>query len=247
LWTRSVAHPLPLFGERVLRRPEATYRYFEPGRAKLAAAVVRGHLEPIPLAGERWLYLGAAGGTTASYVADLVGPEGAVYAIEKSPRPFVRLLSVAERCPNLLPILTDARRPQESLGLVPPVDGLYADVAQPDQVDIVLAQAAEFLKSGGSLLLALKTASMGRDRTPEEHARRARELLRPTFGTAPPLSLDPFHRRHYLIAGRAREGAFANEPEERQGAIPRPSSGRAPGRRRFHRGLAERYAARDPR
>ena len=104
LWTETVGRLPPVYGERWRTFGPASYRAFEPGRSKLAAALTRGWSGPLPAPGERWLYLGAATGTTASHVADLVGPAGRVYAVERSLRPFARLLRLAERWPNLLPI-----------------------------------------------------------------------------------------------------------------------------------------------
>ena len=51
-----------------------------------AAAVIAGvdniHIKP----GAKVLYLGAASGTSVSHVSDIVGPQGAVYAVEFSHR-----------------------------------------------------------------------------------------------------------------------------------------------------------------
>lgn len=55
-------------------------------RSKLAASVLAGvdniHIKP----GAKVLYLGAASGTSVSHVSDIVGPDGAVYAVEFSHR-----------------------------------------------------------------------------------------------------------------------------------------------------------------
>lgn len=223
-WTVAAGEPTAIRGVRLLARGEMSVRHLDPARSKLGAALARGLSGPIPGVGERWLYLGAAAGTTAAHVADLVGPRGSVFAVEKSVRPFARLLEVAEAYPNLLPILADARQPLDLGPLVPMVDGIYADIAQPDQLEIVRSNAAEFLRPGGALLFALKTASMGRDRTPEEHAREGRRILGADFELAPPVPLDPFHRRHYMLGGRAH------------GAAPAGSRGRSRGRVRLVRG-----------
>ncbi|HEV2316775.1 MAG TPA: fibrillarin-like rRNA/tRNA 2'-O-methyltransferase [Thermoplasmata archaeon] len=212
-WTASAAADAPVYGERVLHRGREIYRSFEPGRSKLAAAIAKGWKGPFPGPGEFWLYLGAAGGTTASHVADLVGPGGGVFAIEKSVRPFVRLLRVAERYPNLYPVLGDVRRWEEYDGLVAPVDGLYADLAAPDQVRLVEENARAFLRPRGRLLLALKTASMGRERSPEEHRLEAFGRLGRSFELRAGVNLEPFHKRHYFVGGQLRpSGGLGAEP-----------------------------------
>ena len=229
LWTETVGAPPSVFGERWTEVDGRTYRSFEPSRSKLASAVLKGWTGALPGPGERWLYLGAASGTTASYVADLVGPTGRVYALERSLRPFSRLLGLAERWPNLLPILGDARMPRTYSGLVPPVDGVYADIAQPDQVEIVRSHAELYLRgAGGRVLVALKTASMGRENSAAGHLARSEEALRPVLHLAPSVPLDPFHRAHYLVGGRVRPTLFGAPPVR----ATRLSLGRSPARPR---------------
>jgi rRNA 2'-O-methyltransferase fibrillarin len=41
---------------------------------------------------------------------------------------------MAKQRPNVIPIIEDARHPQKYRMLVPMVDVIFADVAQPDQV-----------------------------------------------------------------------------------------------------------------
>jgi fibrillarin-like pre-rRNA processing protein len=228
LWTESVGSPPPVYGERWKAAEGRFLRTFEPGRSKLSAGLVRGWAGPLPSVGERWLYLGAASGTTASHIADLVGPEGRIYAVERSPRPFARLLALAARWPNLLPILGDARDPARYADLVPDVDGLYADVAQPDQIALARSNAELFLRgAGASILLALKTASLGRDLTPAAHLARSERELASLVRLSESVRLDPFHRGHYLLGGRAAPSAGAS--------VPRPATSRRgppPGRRR---------------
>src|SRR5271170_1536686 len=181
LFTESVGTPPPVYGERWVDTGSRTYRSFEPGRSKLSAGIVHDWTGPLPLEEERWLYLGAATGTTASHIADLVGPSGRVYALERSPRPLARLLALADRWPNLLPLLGDARDPRSYGWLVPPVDGVYADIAQPDQVEIVRRNAELYLsRPGASVVFALKTASMGRDREAAGHLLAAEQEISPT-------------------------------------------------------------------
>lgn len=63
--------------------------------------------------GSRVLYLGAASGTTVSHVSDLVGPTGAVYAVEFSHRSGRDLVNVAKKRTNIVPIIEDARHPHK--------------------------------------------------------------------------------------------------------------------------------------
>ena len=87
------------------------YRVWNPFRSKIASAVVSGvrniYMEP----GTKVLYLGAASGTTVSHVSDLVGPTGAVYAVEFSKRSGRDLVNMAKKRTNVIPIIEDARHP----------------------------------------------------------------------------------------------------------------------------------------
>ena len=226
LWTETVGELPPVYGERWTEFDGRRFRSFEPGRSKLAAGVVRGWEGDLPAPGERWLYLGAATGTTASHVADLVGPTGALYAVERSVRPFARLLALAERWPNLRPILADARDPAGYVGLVPIVDGVYADVAQADQLEIA-RRNIEWLGRGDGVrvILALKTASMGRHRSATGHRDAAESYLGEFMTLARSVALDPFHRGHFLVGGRwgtaAKLPAGAPRSPSRPRGLPR--------------------------
>lgn len=78
------------------------YRVWNPFRSKLAAGVLGGmdhiHISP----GKKVLYLGAASGTSVSHVADIVGPDGVVYAVEFSPRSGRDLINMAKKRTNVI-------------------------------------------------------------------------------------------------------------------------------------------------
>lgn len=205
-WTRALGDPPEVYGERLRFRDDDVWRGVDPTRSKLGAALCRG-LRELPIApGASVLYLGGASGTTASHVADLVGRRGAVYAVEKSPRPFQRLLDVARRWPNLYPVLADVRDPRSYLPWVPPVDALYLDVAQPEQPEIALEHARLFLRRGGGLLFALKVPSLRRRDGGPDPVEATRRTLSRVFDLAPPLGLEPFHRGHVMLTGLYRAG-----------------------------------------
>jgi rRNA 2'-O-methyltransferase fibrillarin len=87
------------------------YRVWNPFRSKIASAIVGGIENIYMKPGCKVLYLGAASGTTVSHVADLVGPEGAVYAVEFSKRSGRDLVNMAKKRTNVIPIIEDARHP----------------------------------------------------------------------------------------------------------------------------------------
>merc|ERR1711887_264051 len=163
LVTKNMAIGESVYGEkRIAVEDEAgkiEYRVWNPFRSKLAAAILRGvdkiHMPP----GSKVLYLGAASGTTVSHVSDVVGPEGMVYAVEFSHRSGRDLLNVAKKRTNVVPIIEDARHPYKYRMLVPMVDCVFADVAQPDQTRIVAINSSHFVKQGGHFVISIKARS----------------------------------------------------------------------------------------
>ena len=149
--------------------------------------------------------------------------------MERSVRPFARLLALAERWPNIRPILGDARDPTAYVNLVPPVEGVYADIAQPDQLEIVRRNGELLLSGEGArLLVALKTASMGRQRSASAHRASAEAALGEVATLAPSVTLEPFHKGHFMLGGRWGRSAPIAAP--RAGRLTR-RPGRPLGRR----------------
>lgn len=181
------------------------YRVWNPFRSKIAAAVLGGveslHIEP----GTKLLYLGAASGTTVSHCADIVGPTGAVYAVEFSHRSGRDLLGVAKKRTNVIPIVEDARHPHKYRMLVPLVDTIFADVAQPDQARIVALNAQYFLKAGGHFVISIKANCVDSTLDPNiVFASEVKKLQEENFKPHEQLTLEPYERDHAVVVGAYR-------------------------------------------
>jgi len=170
-------------------------RVWDPFRSKLSALYYTGTgIELTP--DMRVLYLGAANGTTVSHVADYTET---VYAVEFAPRPMQDLLEVARRRENIVPIMADATRPEQYAPLVEAVDLLYQDVAQPDQAAIAIRNGV-FLKTGGHLILMLKTRSVDVRKEPAEVFRETLDMLAAAgFTIQESVWLEPYHHDHAAI------------------------------------------------
>ncbi len=143
-----------------------------------------------------YLYLGAANGTTVSHVADYVD---VVYAVEFAPRPMQDLLEISRRRRNVIPIMADATRPEQYAPLVEAVDLLYQDIAQPEQARIAL-QNCSFLKTGGVLVLMLKTRSVDVRKEPAEVFQDTLDILQSDgLIVRESVWLAPFHHDHAAI------------------------------------------------
>jgi rRNA 2'-O-methyltransferase fibrillarin len=170
------------------------------------AAAVLGGIDNIWIApGTKVLYLGAAAGTTVSHVSDVVGPEGAVYAVEFSHRPGRDLLTVAKQRTNIIPIIEDARHPLKYRMLLGMVDTIFADIAQPDQARIVALNAHYFLKNGGHAVISVKASCIDSTAAPEAVFRReVGKLQAENFKPLEQLTLEPYERDHAVVIAEYR-------------------------------------------
>jgi len=176
------------------------YRVWNPFRSKLAAGVLNG-LDDIYIApGKKVLYLGAASGTSVSHVADIVGPEGTVYAVEFSLRSGRDLINMAKKRTNVTPIVEDARLPQKYRILVDMVDVIFADVAQPDQARIVALNAEHFLKNGGHIVISIKASCIDSTIPAEKvFASEVQNLKESKLKPLEQVTLEPYERDHAMV------------------------------------------------
>jgi fibrillarin-like pre-rRNA processing protein len=207
LATKNLVLGQRVYGEHLYSYEGAEYREWNVYRSKLAAALLKG-LQELPVReGDRILYLGIASGTTASHISDIIGPAGLIYGIEFSPRVIRDLLQIVPDRKNIVPILADAREPVKYRHLVGATRGLYADVAQPEQADIVVRNARLFLEDGGYLLLAIKARSVDVTSEPSEvYLREMRTLAEGGFDIKDVVHLDPFDKDHAMVYAIYRRG-----------------------------------------
>jgi fibrillarin-like pre-rRNA processing protein len=201
--TVNLTPGISVYGEQLLIADDTEYREWVHSKSKLASAMVRGLRVPDLKAGVHVLYLGAASGTTISHVSDIVGDTGIIFAVEFSTRPMRDLVSLAKQRTNIIPILADARRPSEYAHLVHGVDVLYADVAQPNQSELFLANAKMYLKSQGIGFIAVKTRSISqKDSSKKIFHGQIKELEEGGFSTIKTVDISKFHREHRVYLGK---------------------------------------------
>jgi len=200
LATRNLTPGVPILGEKLVKWEGKEYRLWSPYRSKLSAAILNG-LKRLPIAeGSTVLYLGAASGTTASYVSDIVGERGTVFCVEFAPRPMKELLRVCELRSNMVPLLADARRPESYAHLVTEVDSIYQDVAQPNQGEIFCLNVRAYLRRGGAGILMIKSRSVDVSRRPEDIFREEMDRLTGCgIRIEETVQLQPFDKDHIAI------------------------------------------------
>jgi fibrillarin-like pre-rRNA processing protein len=207
LATRNLVPGKTVYGEQVEKIEGEEYRLWDPYRSKFSAAILNG-LQTVPIRHDsKVLYLGAASGTTASHVSDIVGDGGHVYCIEFAPRSIRELVSNV--CPfrkNVSPILADARIPERYRMLVQKVDNIYCDIAQPEQAKVLADNADVFLAGEGGVMLAIKAQSIDVTKKPSEIFKRERRTVTARgFAVNEAVHLEPYAKAHLMIVAE-KEG-----------------------------------------
>ncbi len=206
LATLNLAPGRNVYGERLVRYEGAEYRVWDAFRSKLAAAILKG-LTIVPIKpNHHVLYLGAASGTTASHVSDIIGGKGHVYCIEFASRSLRDLVeNVCSTRVNMSPILEDARFPEKYSTFIPKeVDDVYCDIAQPEQAKVLADNADVFLKERGWMMLAVKAQSIDVTKDPSEVFKsEIRVLAKRGFRVEQALPLEPYDKAHAMILAQA--------------------------------------------
>ena len=204
LATRNFAPETKVYGERLVRFKNIEYRLWDPFRSKLAAAILKG-LETVPIQpAHKVLYLGAASGTTASHVSDIVGGKGHVYCIEFASRAIRQLVNnVCVFRTNMSPVLADARVPERYSALVGKVDDVYCDIAQPEQARVLADNADLVLVDSGWIVFAIKAQSIDVTKKPSEVYKREIETLKTRgFRVEEVVHLEPYDKAHAMIVAQ---------------------------------------------
>lgn len=205
LATRNLTPGRNVYGERLVKHKGVEYRLWDPFRSKLAAAILR-KLKNVPIKPRRnVLYLGAASGTTASHVSDIIGRKGHTYCVEFSPRSIRELVNnVCAFRLNMSPILEDARFPEKYAVLISgKVDDIYCDIAQPEQAKVLADNADSFLKKNGWIMLAVKAQSIDVTKEPSEVFKKELKVLKMRgFNVEEVIHLEPYDKAHAMIVAR---------------------------------------------
>lgn len=205
LATKNLSPGRNVYGERLVNFRGVEYRVWDAFRSKLAAAILK-NLKVVPIRpGHQVLYIGAASGTTASHVSDVVEEKGHVYCVEFASRSMRELINnVCLYRSNMSPILEDARFPEKYAILVRGrVDDIYCDIAQPEQAKILADNADLFLKKSGWIMLAVKAQSIDVTKEPTEvYQGEIRVLETRGFDVKEVVDLEPYDKAHVMIVAQ---------------------------------------------
>ena len=208
LATRNLTPGRSVYNEKLAKYKGTEYRIWDPFRSKLAAAILK-NLTTVPIKPtHQILYLGAASGTTASHISDIVGRQGHVYCIEFAHRAMRELINnVCAFRSNMSPILEDARLPRKyAMSIGRKVDEVYCDIAQPEQARILADNADLFLKKPGWIMLAVKAQSIDVTKRPSQIYKREVKTLKDRGFTAKEIvPLEPYDKAHAMVLASWRE------------------------------------------
>jgi len=203
LATENLVPGNQVYKEKLVIKKGVEYRLWDPFRSKLAAAIKNG-LEEFPFSEKSSvLYLGVSTGTTVSHISDIVGPRGIVFGVEHSSRVARDFLDrVATHRPNIVPIMQDARKPQEYFSVFGKIDVVYVDIAQPDQTEIAISNCRMFLKPKGYLFLVIKSRSIDVTKDPKRIIASEIKKLESSFETIQKIDLFPYDKDHAIVIAR---------------------------------------------
>ena len=204
LATRNLSPGRNVYGEKLIRYESVEYRIWDPFRSKLAAAILK-NLKTVPIKpNHKVLYLGAASGTTASHISDIVGEKGHVYCVEFAPRAIRELVNnVCTFRANMSPILEDARFPEKYSMFIGKVEDVYCDIAQPEQAKVLADNAELFLKKSGWITLAVKAQSIDVTKEPYEvYKHEVKVLEKRNFHIEQVVQLEPYEKAHAMIVAQ---------------------------------------------
>ncbi|XP_030559000.1 rRNA 2'-O-methyltransferase fibrillarin [Drosophila novamexicana] len=171
------------------------FRTWSPYQSKLAAALLKG-IEYIQIfEGTKVMYLGAASGCSVSHLADIVGEEGIVYAVETSPWANSELLELAKRRHNVVAITEDVTLPYKYRRIVvDSVDFLFCDTLHHEQLRLLILHARHYLRPGGHFAIMLPGA-------PQDCVSAVNRLHAEQLETLDQSSLLPFVHGQVMAAG----------------------------------------------
>ena len=200
LATQNLVPGNQVYNEKLVQHKGSEYRIWNPFRSKLAAAIMND-LKNFPFNQKSdVLYLGVSTGTTISHISDIVNQGGTIFGIEHASRVARDFLDrVASHRKNIVPIIQDARRPEEFFSVYKKVDIVYVDIAQPDQTNIAIENCKLYLKSGGYLFLVIKTRSIDVVKDPKMVIKDEIKKLETLFEIKQTIDLHPYDKDHAMV------------------------------------------------
>ena len=200
LYTKNLIPSSILFGESILKLNDLEYRQFDPIRSKLAAGIMKKISKSGIKEDDIVLYLGAAHGYTVSFLSDIIGSKGVIFAVDSAYKVFRSLFHVSNLRHNIVPIYADASKPVSYIKNICAVDVIYQDVAQKEQAEIFDANYSLYAKDGALGMLVVKTRSIDVAEQPAKVIDSVKKILHSlSYTILECKNLEPYEKDHALM------------------------------------------------
>jgi len=199
LFTVNLIPGKRVYEEDLVKQNNIEYREWDTYSSKLAAVIRNGCKNIFLRKNDVVLYLGSASGTTVSYVSDIVGKDGFVFAVDVAPRVMRDLIFNCNERKNIAPILVDANHTKDLIERVSAVDVIYQDIAQKNQVDILIKNINMFLKKEGYAIIAIKARSIDVTKNPKQIFKEVRERFEKELIIVDYRTLEPYQKDHCMF------------------------------------------------
>ncbi len=199
LYTINLIPGQNVYGEKLVKENGIEYREWDAFKSKLAASILKGSPNVGIRKNDVVLYLGAASGTTASHISDMIGKNGLIFAVDIAPRVMRDLIFLCYDRKNIAPILADANKVGDLKERISIVDVIYQDVAQKNQIEIFFRNVNLFLKNDGYALLAVKARSIDVTKQPKYIFKEVQEKLEKVLTIIDYRELEPYQKDHAMF------------------------------------------------
>ena len=199
LFTLNLIPGKRVYDEQLVKQNNIEYREWDPYSSKLASLILNNCSNIFLRKNDVVLYLGSSTGTTASYVSDIIGKEGFVFAVDLAPRVMRDLIFNLEARKSIAPILESANHINKLMERISLVDFIYQDLAQKNQVDIFMKNINAFLKKDGYAILAVKARSIDVTKKPKQIFNQVREQLEKQVIIIDYKTLEPYQKDHAMF------------------------------------------------
>jgi len=199
LYTINLTPGKNVYGEQLVKQNNIEYREWDAYGSKIAASILNGCKNIFLRKGNVVLYLGSASGTTISHVSDIVGKDGFIFAVDIAPRVMRDLIFNCEERKNIAAILADANNTKSLIERVSAVDVIYQDIAQKNQVDILIKNINMFLKKEGYAIISIKARSIDVTKYPKQIFKEVLEKLEKELIIVDYRPLEPYQKDHCML------------------------------------------------
>ena len=109
------------------------------------------------------------------------------------------LFIVCEKKKNMIPILADATQPESYAAMVGKIDFVFADVAMPNQAELLIANCRHFLKKDSYAMISVKARSIDVTAEPKKIYAEVEAKLSKAFKIIDKKELKPYEMDHMMF------------------------------------------------